>query len=256
MEDDYEYDTPSDSDEEPCGHENVWNEVCKRINISMGKIYLQILENDDPSVLTFLNDIIKEGVSGEFLNYQLQIEQQHNAIVWNPSTGNRIKDMRRLEKLCAESTEPLLSESCVHGLEIPNADGFRLPIWTNVKFVTVGNPDKETMEQLRILQNLEYLTIEGTMPVFSMFKGFDSLELLTLRNIKSAYQITNLVCGSCTSRFINLHVVNTQIPGFLAVLFKNNHVQCTNVTVNCERGSNDYQEWRRETKDKLTVHNI
>ena len=73
MEDDYEYDTPSDSDEEPCGHENVWNEVCKRINISMGKIYLQILENDDPSVLTFLNDIIKEGVSGEFLNYQLHI---------------------------------------------------------------------------------------------------------------------------------------------------------------------------------------
>ena len=248
MEEEYEYDTPSDSDEEPCGHETVWKEVGVRINISLGKIYVKMLENDDPSVLTFLNDIIKHGVSGEFLGYQVQIERQHNAIVWNPSTGNRIKDMRRLEKLCAESTEPLLSTSHVYGLEIPNASGFEIPMLDNVKFVTVGDPDNKLMGQLRTLQNLEYLTIEGTMPICTMSKGFDSLELLTLKNITSSYQITNLVCGSCASRFINIHVVNTQIPDFIAVLFKNNRVQCTNVTVICERGSNDYQEWRRETK--------
>ena len=130
----YEYDTPSDSDDEQCPHENVWNEVYKRIKVRNGEISVNIGENDDPSVLIFLSDIISQGVSGEFLNYQLQIEQQHNAIVWNPSKGNRIKDMRRLEQLCDESTEPRTSE--VSGLEIPNANGIDFT-FSNLKCVTI-----------------------------------------------------------------------------------------------------------------------
>ena len=249
MEEEYEYDTPSDSDDEPCPYENVWNAVCKRIKVTDGRVYIKLEENDDTSVLTFLSDIISKGVSGEFLGYQLQIEQWHNAIIWNPSKGNRIKEMRRLEELCEESTETLTSE--VYGLEIPNVIGFDFT-FPNLKFLTIGSPDKKIIEKLRTLQNLEYLTIEDTMPIFTMFKGFDSLELLTLKNIQNSYQITNLVCGSATSRYISIHVMNIQVPEFLAVLFRTNRVQCTNITVNCEKQSVDYQEWKK--KDKIVVN--
>ena len=242
MEEHYEYDTPSDSDDEQCPYENVWNEVYKRIKVVSGKIYVTIDENDDPSVLTFLSDIIQQGVSGEFLNFQLQIEQQHNAIVWNPSQGNRIKDMRRLEQLCAESTEPRTSE--VSGLTIPNSNGFDFT-FTNLKFLTIGNPDKKVIEKLRTLQKLEYLTIEGNMPIFTMFEGFDSLELLTLKNITSTS--INRLCTTASSRYIAIHIVNMQVSLYLAELFKKNHIQCTNVTVNCEKKSLGYWEWREET---------
>lgn len=251
-EEEYEYDTPSDSDDDECPYENVWNEVYKRIKINNGKIHVKIGENDDPSVLVFLSEIINKGVSGEFLSYQLQIEQRHNAIIWNPSKGNpskgnpskrnnRIKEMRKLEELCAESTEPLTSE--VYGLEIPNSNGFDFT-FPNLKFLTIGSPDKKIIEKLRPLPKLEYLTIEGRMPIFTMFEGFDSLELLTLKNIQNSYQITNLVCGSATSRYITIHAIDMQIPEFIAVLFKSNRVQCTNITVNCEKKSVDYQEWK------------
>lgn len=193
--------------------------------------------------------VLNKGVSGEFLGYQLQIEQWHNAIIWNPSKGNRIKEMRRLEELCEESTETLTSE--VYGLEIPNAIGFNFT-FPNLKFLTIGSPDKKIIDKLRTLQNLEYLTIEDSMPIFTMFKGFDSLELLTLKNIQNSYQITNLVCGSATSRYISIHVMNIQVPEFLAVLFRTNRVQCTNITVNCEKQSVDYQEWK--IKDKIVVN--
>lgn len=245
MEEEYEYDTPSDSDDEKCPYENVWNEVYKRIKVINGKIHVKIEENDDPSVLVFLSEIINKGVSGEFLSYQLQIEQRHNAIIWNPSKGNlskrnRINEMRKLEELCAESTEPLISE--VYGLEIPNSNGFDFT-FSNLKFLTIGSPDKKIIEKIRTFPKLEYLTIEDRMPIFTMFEGFESLELLTLKNIKKSYQITNLVC-SATSRYITVHVMEMQIPEFIAVLFKSNRVQCTNITVHCEKRSMDYQEWK------------
>ena len=239
-EEEYEYDTPSDSDDDECPYENVWNEVYKRIKVNNGKIHVKIDENDDPTVLDFLSEIISKGVSGEFLSYQLQIEQRHNAIIWNPSKGNRIKEMRKLEELCAESTEPLISE--VYALEIRNSNGFDFS-FPNLKFLTIGSPDKKIIEKLRPLPKLEYLTIEGSMPIFTMFEGFDSLELLTLKNIPNSYQITNLVC-STTSRYITIHAMDMQIPEFIAVLFKSNRVQCTNITVNCEKRSVDYQEWK------------
>tara|TARA_B110001452_G_C15176627_1_gene408804 strand:+ start:292 stop:1035 length:744 start_codon:yes stop_codon:yes gene_type:complete len=242
MEEQYEYDTPSDSDDEQCPHENVWNEVYKRITVSQGQISVKIDKNDDPSVLTFLSDIIQQGVSGEFLSFQLQIEQQHNAIVWNPSKGNRIKDMRRLEQLCDESTEPRTSE--VSGLEIPNANGFDFT-FPNLKFVTIGDPDKKLIEKLRKLTKLEYLTIEGNMPLFTILNGFDSLELLTLKNISSTS--INRLCTTASSRYIAIHIVNMQVSVYLAELFKKNHIQCTNVTVNCEKKSLGYWEWREET---------
>jgi len=245
MEEEYEYDTPSESDDEQCPYENVWNEVYKRIRVVQGKVYITIEENDAPSVLTYLEDIINQGVSGEFLSYQVQIEQRHNAIVCNPSKGNRINDMRRLEQLCAESTEPITSEVC--GLEIPNARGFEFT-FPNLKFLSIGEPDKQLIEKLRTLQKLEYLTIEGKMPSFSMFEGFDSLELLTLKNIKNSIMITNLVCSSANSRHIAIHAMNMQVPEFIAVFFKNYNVHCTDVAVNCEKRSVDYQEWRKEPR--------
>jgi hypothetical protein len=238
----YEYESRSDSDEEPCGYENVWNEVNKRIRVSVGKISVKIFANDDPSVLIFLENIIKQGVSMEFLGYQSQIESLHNAIVYNPSNGTkRIKNIYRLEKLCAESTEPILSK--VFGLEIPNASGFMIP-FPNVKFLTIGNPDKNLIENVMLLPKLEYLTLEGSIPIFTMFKGFDSLELLTLKNIQSCYQLLNLVCTSALSRYIAVHVVDMRIPEFVAESFRNKRVQCTNITVDCEDGGVDYQEWR------------
>jgi len=238
MEEEYEYDTPSDSDDEQCPYENVWNAVYKRIKVRNGKISVKIDENDDPSVLMFLSDIINQGVSGEFLSYQLQIEQQHNAIVWQPSKGNRIKDMRRLEQLCAESTEPRTSE--VSGLEIPNSNGFDFT-FPNLKFLTIGNPDKKLIEKLRTLQKLEYLTIEGNMPLFTLLSGFDSLELLTLKNINSTS--INRLCTTASSRYIAIHIVNMQVSVYLAELFKKNYIQCTNVTVICEKRSLGYWEW-------------
>ena len=253
-EEEYEYDTPSDSDDEPCPYENVWNAVYKRIRVAQGQVYIQIKENDDPSVLTFLGDIVTQGVSGEFLSYQVQIEQQHNAIVWSPSKGNRIKDMRRLEELCAESTEPRTSKVC--GLEIPNAMGFEFT-FPNLKFLTIGEPNKKQIRQIRTLAKLEYLTIEGHMPIFSMFQGFDSLELLTLQNIKNSCQITHLVCSSANARHITIHAVNMHVSEFIAEFFKNKHVHCTNVTVNCKKRSVDYQEWRKEpVKREMDVRKL
>ena len=221
---DEEYDTPSDTDEESCPYENVWNEVSKRIKVSLGQICVKIEENDDPSVLTFLSDTINKGISGEFLSYQVQIEQKHNAIISHPSKGNRIKEMRRLEQLCAESNEPLTSE--VYSLEIPNAIGFDLT-FPNLKFVTIGNPNTQVIEQLRTLKNLEYLTIEGNMPIFTMCEGFESLELLTLQNIKCTW--INTLCTTASS--IHIHIINMQISANLAKIFKISHIQCTNVTV-------------------------
>jgi len=249
-----EHDTRSDCPgEEECGtpYENVWNEVWNRIKIRPaaggGKIHIKLEENDDPSVLTFLEDIIKQGVSSEFLLNQMQIEQVHNAIVSNPSAGNRVKDMRRLEKLTAESTEPMLYMSEVNTLEIPNAKGFKLSCM-NIKFIIVGNPSRKLIEQLRNLPDLEYLTITGRIPIFSMYDGFDALELLTLENVSSRCQLTQaqltqLVCGSATSRCINIHIKYMQVPEIIAELFKNNRFQCTNVTVKCKKRSIGYQEW-------------
>lgn len=243
METEYEYDSRSDSDEEPCGYEHIWNEVNKRIRVSSGKISVKILEDDAPYNLSFLKDIIEQGVSLEFLGYQYQIERHHNNIVCNPSKGTgRIKDMRRLEKLCVESTEPMLFSDQVFSLEIPNASGFTMP-FLNIKFLTIGHPDKKLIENVRLLPKLEYLTIEGSIPIFTMFKGFDSLELLTFKNIQSCYQLLNLVCTSALSRYIALHVVDMQIPEFLAILFCSKRVQCTNIKVSCVNGMLDYQEW-------------
>ena len=252
MEEEYEYDTARGGDDEQCPYENVWNAVYKRIKVTNGKIYVTIDENDDPSVLTFLEDIIKQGVSSEFLSNQMQIEQVHNAIVSNPSKSNRVKDMRRLEKLTAESTEPMLYMSEVNTLEIPNAKGFKLSCM-NIKFIIVGNPSRKLIEQLRNLPDLEYLTITGRIPIFSMYDGFDALELLTLQNVTSRCQLTQaqltqLVCGSATSRCINIHIKYMQVPEIIAELFKNNRVQCTNVTVKCKKRSIGYQEWCTKKK--------
>lgn len=242
--DEYEYDSPSDPDEEACGYENKWNEVKKRLRINNRHVYIRLDENDDPSVLTELCNIVREGVSSEFLSYQLQIEQIHNAIISNPSKkqSNRVKDMRRLEELCNQSTEPILTLGDVHFLELPDARGFILP-FDNLKFVTIGHPTKHIIDQLKHHPHLEYLTLSGNLPIFTMINGFNQLKLLTLRNITCSFQIIKLVCTNARLLYINIHVVEMQIPEFVAVLFKDQHVQCTNVTVLCGEEVVAYKEW-------------
>lgn len=190
------------SDGETCGYESTWNDVNKRILINGGRVSLQLEENDDPTVLSLLFNILQEGISDEFLSYQLQIEQLHNAIVCNPSQGRaRVLKMRRLEELCDASSERILYAKDVDSINIPNAVGFTLP-FTNIKFANIGCPTKNVLGQLQKMAHLEYLTLSGSLPTFSMSTGFDNLESITLIDTTSSIENLNRMCTAANSRYI------------------------------------------------------
>jgi len=236
-----------DMENESRGHQtlyaNLWKEVIQRVNVVKDSLIVNIKDNDDPSVLILLTTLINEGVSVELMSCQYQIEQIHNAIVNNPTKGNRVQKMRRLETLSIQSLEPRLNINHVLELTIPDATDFTIS-FPNLKFIALGNPTKKMIEQVRLLPHLEYLTIYTSLPPFTLFGGFNALETLTLSHLASPGQITQLLILTAASRYINIHVVGLRIPEFIAVLFKTHHVQCTNVLV-LTPVNIDYKHWKK-----------
>ena len=74
----YEYDSPSDPDEEPIGQEFFWNEINKRVFCTHGEIHIIMEENDHVSVLEVILNVIQQGIGSQYLAVKLQIEQLHN----------------------------------------------------------------------------------------------------------------------------------------------------------------------------------
>ena len=191
----YEYESPSDSDDEAVGTETFWHEMHKRIKCHTDEIHITLEANDDTSVLNTVLDTIDEGISSQTIAVQCQIEHLHNAIVQNPSARKgpqRLRDIKRLQALVS----PALHLRHVTHLTIPNAEDYvpthvrrwaaRLPRLTHV---TLSKPTMHTMQALCVLPNVEHLSIAQVTCVPS-FYAIKQLNTLTLAHFKRLRDIS------------------------------------------------------------------
>jgi hypothetical protein len=122
--DEYEYDTPSDSDEEPAGYEMIWHALCKRIHFKEDGIHITLLTDDCLSILDTILSYIEPGINRQSTTYNFHIESLHNAIVNNPTRNKgvgRLVEMKRLCKLRDNDTTPTLYIKDVVSLWIQDA---------------------------------------------------------------------------------------------------------------------------------------
>ena len=122
--DEYEYDTPSDSDEEPVGYEMIWHALCKRIHFKEDGIHITLLTDDCLSILDTILSYIEPGINRQSTTYNFHIESLHNAIVNNPTRNKgvgRLAEMKRLYQLRDNDTTPKLYIKDIVSLWIQDA---------------------------------------------------------------------------------------------------------------------------------------
>tara|TARA_B100000780_G_C21100161_1_gene443950 strand:+ start:692 stop:1438 length:747 start_codon:yes stop_codon:yes gene_type:complete len=238
MSDEYEYDTPSDPDEEPVYMETFWNEIQKRVKCIYLKedvISIQLQKNDDISILADVLQVIKEGVSSDFIACRFQRELLHNAIISNPSMGiGRLQGINRLDKLSIECE--LLYLSHIHTLHIPTAGEYiELKDIPNLKAIHLDHPCTALLTNLQNMQTLEHISIAHARTIPS-FCNCVHLKTLTLEDI---HEFDN---GRL--HHVDIHIKNSTIQQWMALLLRRHpQITYTRVLIQTDNETITYETW-------------
>lgn len=253
--DEYEYDSPSDSDDDdPVGTETFWHEIYKRIKCHFDDVHIQLLEDDDTSVLDSLLDVIHAGVSAQFIAVQCQLENVHNAIVHNPSKRagpQRLDVLKQLQTLLA----PNLHLNHVTRVDIANAEDYRpehvellarrVPHMHSMSLVS---PTLHTLQSLFMFRELKHLCVDSIHRMPNIY-ALDSLETLTLRR---ARLVDAMWLREGRAR------VQLELSTFdecLCMLFsKRRHITCTDIQVRTADDVVEYEAWQRTDPWKKLGH--
>lgn len=231
----YEYDSISDSDEEPVGQESFWSEMYKRIScqyndeLHNNEIHIRLKENDDISVFHEIVATIRNGVSSQFLSIQVQLEQIHNAIVYNPSKKQgpqRLNKIIQLRKLL----NPNLFLNDVRRLYIQNAEDYvvirGIPHLRELILVNPTSALLHILDSFKHLKKLEIKNIASVPPLYHL----KSLETLTLTNITRFRDTTVL---RFMRQDIDIHIQNSTVWTSDAILMRMmSNITLTNILVN------------------------
>lgn len=245
----YEYDTPSDSEEEEAtGRQCHWKEIQKRLKFTQHGITITLNVDDSISNLYFLLSVISEGISLQTITYQYHIELLHNAIVRNPSkrTGPmRLKDMKRLETLLKEDETPLFFVKDVLELKMNTDEEIvRICGMPFLKCLSVSGPvrrieieDVESLWHISIQDAPDYPVIIGTMP-----------HKITLNNVQRIQLMSSANMG------LDTWISNTQIVEWFVRIMGERLQIGENVVVECYGGElKSYKEWKELSQKKLKI---
>ena len=238
----YEYDSPSDPDEEPIGQEFFWNEINKRVFCMHGEIHIIMEENDHVSVLEVILNVIQQGIGSQYLAVKLQIEQLHNAIVTNPTkrTGlQRLETMKKLKKLL----RPTLFLNNIVSIDIPNAEDYltlyheKMPNITNMRLHKPKNYLFNLLSQFKKIQTLEIGNIRS-VPTFHKLKLLHTLRLCKIRRMRDVNSV------KCMTQ-VHIHLEDSTIYEYDAILLKS-HPNFThrNLNVQVKNKIMSYDDWR------------
>lgn len=235
----YEYDTPSDSDDETTGRQCHWKEIQKRLKFSQHGITITLNVDDSISNLYFLLSVISEGISVQSMTYQYHIESLHNAIVCNPSkrTGPmRLNDMKRLETLLKEDKTPLFYVKDVLGLNMKCSEEIvRICGMPSLKEISIFGPVRRI--EIEDVESLLHISIEDA-PGYPVIIG-TTPQKITLKNVQRIQMMTSAAMR------LDTWMSNTQITEWL-VMSMNERLQIgENVVVECCGGElKPYEEWK------------
>lgn len=253
MDIDYEYDSPSDSDEEPVGRESFWGEMSKRIKCEYNQVHIYMEDNDDTSVMDNIIETIRSGVSAQTIACQCQLENLHNAIVNNPSKGSgpqRLNDIVKLQSLI----HPDLNLTHVTHIHIPNAEDYRskhVREWAmhmpNVISLSFNSPKPCMLQTLSLFRQLQHLRIENIyiLPGFYIVENLKVLTLSRIRRFRDSGAVLFL-------QHVRIDVQHSTLDESDCILLKTHgNVTYTNVHVDTGNGILKHEEWLANIKSKF-----
>lgn len=244
----YEYDSPSDSDEDVVGWQSYWKEIQKRIHCTFDEIHIHMEENDDISVFHEIVNAIQNGVSGQFLVVQLQIEHIHNAIINNPTKRKgpqRLNDIKRLQTLL----NPDMFLRHVRYVHIPNAEDYQqITCVPNLRELTVKKPTNALLNSLCSFKHLTTLNIEDIASVPQLYH-IKSLKTLTITNMKRFRDATTI---RFLNRDVDVHIRDSTVWPADAILMSmtSQRITLTNIQV-IDGKTKTYDEWREGNKNPI-----
>jgi hypothetical protein len=206
-------------------------------------------ENDDISVFHEIINVIRSGVSGQFLAVQLQIEHVHNAIINNPTKRKgpqRLNDIKRLQKLL----KPDLFLKHIHGINIPNAEDYRqITCVPNLRELTVKKPTNSLLNSLKSFKHLTTLNIfdVASVPPLYHIKPLKALTITNMKRFRDATVIRFL------NQDVNIHIRDSTVWPADAILMSmvSPKIKLTNIQV-IDGEIKTYDEWREKDK-KLII---
>ena len=255
--DDYEYDSPSDSDDdEPVGTETFWHEIYKRIKCHLDDVHIQLLENDDTSVLAMLLDVIHAGVSAQFIAVQCQLENVHNAIVHNPSKRagpQRLDVLKQLQTLLS----PDLYLDNVTRVDIANAEDYRpehvellarrVP---HLHSMSLVSPTPRTLQSLFMFRELKHLRVDSIHRMPNIYT-LDDLETITVSKVRL---VDAMWLREGRAR---LHLESSLLDeSVCAMVAKRYHVTCADIQVSTVDGVVDYEVWKHTDPWQKIGHSL
>ena len=253
MDIDYEYDSPSDSDEEPVGRESFWGEMSKRIKCESNQVHIYMEDNDDTSVMDNIIETIRSGVSAQTIACQCQLENLHNAIVNNPSKGTgpqRLNDIVKLQSLI----QPDLNLTHVTHIHIPNAEDYRskhVREWAmhmpNLVFMSLSSPKTDMLQKLHRFPRLQHLWIDNVdiLPGFYIVENLEVLTLSRIRRFRDNGAILFL-------QRVRIDVQNSTLGESDCIVLKTHgNVTYTDVHVDTGNGILKHEEWLANIKSKF-----
>ena len=242
----YEYESASESDEDVVGCQSYWKEIQKRIHCTFDEIHIHMEENDDISVFHEIINAIQNGVSGQFLAVQLQIENIHNAIINNPTKRKgpqRLNDIKRLQTLL----NPNMFLRHIYKLNIPNAEDYqKITYMPNLRELTVKAPTNALMNSLKSFKRLATLNIEDITSVPSLYH-IKSLKTLTITNLKRFRDATAI---RFLNRDVDVHIRDSTVWPADAILMSSPRITLTNIQV-IDGKTKPYDEWREGNKKPI-----
>jgi len=242
----YEYESDSESDEDVVGWQSYWKEIQTRIRCTFDEIHIHMEENDDISVFHEIINAIQNGVSGQFLAVQLQIEHIHNAIINNPTKRKgpqRLNDIKRLQTLL----NPNMFLRHVRRVHIPNAEDYQqITCVSNLRELTVKAPTDSLLHSLKSLKHLTTLNIEDVASVPSLYH-IKSLQRLTITNMKRFRDATVV---RFLNRDIDVHIRDSTVWPADAILMSSPRTTLTNIQV-IDGKTKTYDEWREGNKKSI-----
>lgn len=244
----YEYESASESDEDVVGYQSYWHEMQKRIRCVFDEIHIHMEENDATSVFHEIINAIRNGVSGQFIAVQLQIEDIHNAIISNPTKRKgpqRLNNIKRLQKLLNPDMF-LRHVRCVH---IPNAEDYQqITCVPNLRELTVKKPTNSLLNSLCSLKHLATLNIEDIASVPQLYH-IKSLKTLTITNMKRFRDATAI---RFLNRDVDVHIRDSTVWPADAILMSmtSTRINLTNIQV-IDGKTKPYDEWREGNKKPI-----
>jgi len=250
---DYEYDTPSDSDDDQqYFNESHWHNIRKRLKFNHKGIIITLMKDDSLENIPFLLDAIKQGISMQSLAYNYSIESLHNAIVNNPLKSKsqtngrkRLQEMRRLESLMENDQTPISYIKDIYSLIIQDTPSqLKVKGMRHLtKLKIIGSVNRINLNDCPLIDTVEIRDSERV----PWFIGH-------LPNKIVLHNVQNFEILSAGLRNVQFYVYNSRIAAYILVLLRDAMVIDDTCTVLCS--DNEILSYRDWYNKKYKVFNI